>query len=189
MLKDLILKTRSYRRFHQDYVITRETLRELIDLARLTGSGGNLQPLKYILSCEPKRNDSIFTYLAWARYLRDWEGPNEGERPSAYIIMLGDTEVTRTFGYDPGIASQSILLGAVERGLGGCMIGSIQREKLREALTILTRYEILLVLALGKPKEKVVIETMESNGDTKYWRDSEDVHHVPKRRLEDIILD
>lgn len=189
MLKDLILKTRSYRRFYQDHAIQRETVRELIDLARLSASGGNLQPLKYIISCDPQGNDLIFPHLAWARHLRDWAGPGEGERPTAYIIILGDTEISSTFGYDPGIASQSILLGAVERGLGGCMIGSIQREKLRAAFDIPTRYEILLVLALGKPMESVVIETVESDGDTKYWRDSEGIHHVPKRRLEDIILD
>lgn len=188
MLKDLIIKTRSYRRFYQDYTITRETVMELLDIARLTASGANLQPLKYIPSCDPQRNDLIFPHLAWARYLKDWKGPEEGERPSAYIIMLGDLKITQTFGYDPGIAALSMLLGATERGLGGCMIGSIQREKLREALDISSRYEILLVLALGKPRENVVIETMAPDGDTTYWRDSESVHHVPKRRLEDIVL-
>ena len=159
-----------------------------MDLARLSASAANRQPLKYILSCDPKRNVLIFPHLAWAGYLKDWGGPQEGERPSAYIIILGDKEISRSFGCDHGIAAQSILLGAVERGLGGCIIGSIRREKLRQALQIPDRYEILLVLALGKPKEKVVIETLGPDGDIRYWRDKEGVHHVPKRSLDEIII-
>jgi nitroreductase len=121
--------------------------------------------------------------------LKDWNGPVEGERPSAYIIILCDTDISSSAGVDHGIAAQSILLGATEMGLGGCIIGSIKRDRLREALDIPARYEILLVLAPGKPKEKVVLETAGDNGDIKYWRDSEGIHHVPKRHLDDIILD
>lgn len=188
MIKDLILKNRSYRRFYQDFKIELEILKELVELARFSASGANLQPLKYILSCEPEKNALIFPHLAWAGYLKDWQGPEEGEKPSAYIIVLGDTEISKSFGCDYGIASQSILLGAAEKGLGGCMIGSVQRQKLREALNISERYEILLVLALGRPKEKVVLETTGADGDIKYWRDSEDVHHVPKRPLDELIV-
>jgi nitroreductase len=188
MIRDLILKNRSYRRFHEEVDIKLETLRELVDLARLSASARNAQPLKYILSCEPQRNSLIFPHLALGTLLKTWSGPSEGERPSAYIIILGDTEISRFWDYDAGIAAQSIMLGATERGLGGCMIANIQREGLRKALEIPQRYEILLVLALGKPKEKVVLETVGSDGDTKYWRDSKDVHHVPKRPLDDIII-
>jgi nitroreductase len=189
VIRDLILKNRSYRRFYQEVDIKLETLRELVDLARLSASARNAQPLKYILSCEPQRNSLIFPHLSWARFLMGWSSPGEGERPSAYVIILGDTEVSRFFDYDAGIAAQSIMLGATEKGLGGCMIASVDREELRKAFDILLRYEILLVLALGKPKEKVVIETVGPSGDTKYWRDNEGVHHVPKRPLDDIIID
>ena len=188
MIRDLIQKNRSYRRFYQDFVIETGTLRELVDLARLSASAANMQPLKYILSCDPQKNGLIFPHLAWAGYLKDWPGPSEGERPSAYIIILEDTEISRSIGCDHGIAAQSILLGATEKGFGGCTIASIQREKLREALKIPSRYEILLVLALGKTKETVVIETVGPDGNIKYWRDSEDKHHVPKRSLDDIII-
>ena len=188
MIRDLILSNRSYRRFYQEVDIKLETLRELVDLARLSGSARNAQPLKYILSCEPQRNSLIFPHLAWAGYLTGWSGPCEGERPSAYIIILGDTEIRRSFGCDHGVAAQSIMLGATEKGLGGCIIASIEKEGLRKALEIPPRYEILLVLALGQPKETVVIETVGDSGDIKYWRDSEGVHHVPKRPLDDIII-
>jgi nitroreductase len=188
MLRDLVLKNRSYRRFYQEVDIKLETLRELVDLARLSAAARNAQPLKYILSCDRQKSSLVFPHLAWAAFLKDWAGPAEGERPSAYIIILGDTEVSRFWDYDAGIAAQSILLGASEKGLGGCMIANIQRERLRKALDIPPRYEILLVVALGKPREKVAIEMVESDGDTRYWRDGEGVHHVPKRRLDDIII-
>ncbi len=188
MIRDLVLKNRSYRRFHQEVAIETETLRELVDLARLSASAGNRQPLKYILACDPEKNALVFSNIVWAAYLKDWPGPAEGERPSAYIIILGDTEVHHSFLCDHGIAAQSILLGATERGLGGCIIASIQQDGLRKALGIPPRYEIMLVLALGKPKETVVIDSLGPDGDIKYWRDSNSVHHVPKRSLDEIII-
>ena len=188
MLEDLVRKNRSYRRFHQDVPVDLETLRGLANLGRLSASGANLQPLKYILSCEPETNARIFSHTRWAGYLKDWPGPAEGERPAAYIVILGDTEIRKSFGCDHGIAAQSIMLGAAERGLGGCMIGSIDHDGLRQALDIPEQYEILLVLALGKPKEKVVIEEVGPDGDIRYYRDAEGVHHVPKRSLDELIL-
>lgn len=186
--KKVVLKNRSYRRFYQDRLIETATLKELIYLAAHSASGLNLQPLKYVLSNESKKNALIFAQIGWASYLKDWPGPVEGERPSAYIIILGDTKISRNFGCDHGIAAQSILLGATEKGLGGCMIATIHKEELAKALSIDPRYEILLVIAIGQPKERVVIEPLGKEGDIRYWRDSQGVHHVPKRALEDIIV-
>ena len=188
MIEDIVKACRSYRRFHQEQWIEPRTLRELVNLGRLSASAANLQPLKYIISSDPNLNARIYPTLAWAGYLRPWIGPDEGERPSAYIIILGDTEIAKNFGCDHGIAAQSIVLGAAEKGIGGCMIGSIERDRLREVLSIPVRYEILLVLALGYPKEKVVLEDVGPDGDIKYYRDAQDVHHVPKRTLDEIIL-
>lgn len=187
-LKELVVKTRSYRRFHEGDAISNETLRELVDLARLSASGANRQPLKYMLSSDVERNAQIFPLLSWAGYLQDWPGPGEGERPSAYVIVLGDTEISKNFGVDHGIAIQNILLGASEKGLGGCIIGSVKRDQLREALKIDARYEILYVVALGRPKEVVVVEPVGESGDVKYWRDADRIHHVPKRALQDVIV-
>ena len=187
MIKDLILKNRSYRRFFEEK-IERKTLEELVDLARLSSSAGNMQSLKYIVSADNEMNSLIFPNLLWAAALKDWNGPEKGERPSAYIVVLGDTKINKNFFWDHGIAAQSILLGAVEKGLGGCMFGSFKKESLRNVLNISEQYEILMVIALGKPKEKVVLEELKDPDDIKYWRDSDQVHHVPKRSLEDIIL-
>jgi nitroreductase len=188
MIEELITGNRSYRRFYENEAVSLDTLKWLVNLARLSASGANLQPLKYILSNEPAKNADIFSCLAWAGYLKDWPGPAEGERPAAYIVILGDKEIAQNFGCDHGIAAQSILLGAREKGLGGCMVGSIQRDRLRELLKISEKLEILLAIALGRPKERVVLEETPPGGSIKYWRDAEEVHHVPKRRLEDLIL-
>ena len=188
-LKDLVLKNRSYRRFIESEAVSRDTLRDLVDLARLSASAANLQPLKFLLANTREQAAAIFPHLAWAGYLTDWPGPPEGERPAAYIAILGDTEIRPAFDCDHGIAAQSILLGATEKGLGGCMIGAINRETLRESLHLPGRYEILLVIALGKPKETVTIDPVGEDGSIKYWRDDSDVHHVPKRALDEIIVD
>lgn len=188
MISELVVKNRSYRRYYQDQPITHDTLEKLVDLARLSASGGNKQPLKYILSCKPEKNALIFDCLAWAAYLKDWNGPPEGERPTGYLIMLNDTAIpSPTLGIDVGIACQSILLGAAEMGLGGCILAAINKKKLTSVLGIPERHEIMVVIALGTPKEKVVLKEV-ANDDVKYWRDTEGVHYVPKRALNEIIL-
>ena len=188
MITELVKENRSYRRFYEDHAVKPETLKEFVNLARMSASGANLQPLKYILSCDPRKNADIFSCLAWAGYLKDWPGPGEGERPAAYIVILGDTSISESAGCDHGIAAQTILLGAREKGLGGCMLGSIDRNALRDSLNIPSQLKILLVLAIGKPREQVVLETVGPDNSIRYWRDNEGVHHVPKRKLEDIIV-
>lgn len=184
--KELVYQNRSYRRFRQNQPVGRAVLEELVDLARLCPSAANLQPLKYFLSYDSEMNARIFPSLAWAGYLKEWPGPSEGERPSAYIVILGDTEISKNAGCDHGIAAQTILLGASEKGLGGCMIGAVNRKALAETLRLPDRYEILLVLALGVPAE--IIRLVPVVDSIRYYRDADDVHCVPKRSLSEIIL-
>ncbi|HAH87923.1 MAG TPA: hypothetical protein DCL60_11215 [Armatimonadetes bacterium] len=188
MIEDIVKSNRSYRRFFEDRQISKEALLKLVELGRLSPSGANLQPLKYKIVNEPDMCQKVFPTLAWAGYLKDWGGPAEGERPSAYIVILGDTGISKNFGCDHGIAAQSIMLGASEQGLGGCMIGSINREELRKILLIPEEMEILLVLALGYPREQVMLEEAGPGQSIRYWRDENSVHHVPKRRLQDIVI-
>lgn len=188
MISELIRKCRSYRRFYENVVISRADLLEMVDNARLSASARNAQSLKYNLSNEEEVNKKIFPCLSWAGYLKDWPGPADGERPAAYIVMLNDTAITTNYFCDDGIAAQSILLTAVEKGFGGCIIASVNRDKLREALAIPAQFEIVQVLALGKPKENVIIEPLGPDGDIKYWRDETGGHHVPKRNIEDIVI-
>jgi nitroreductase len=186
-LKELMLKTRSYRRFDESHKIDNQTIESLIDLARLSSSGANKQPLKYLYCNTTKDCEKIFPYLAWAGYLTDWPGPEKGERPAAYIIILGDKSISDIFGVDHGIAAHSILLGATDVELGGCIIGSIKRDELSNELSIPDNFEILLVLALGKPVENIIIEDIK-DADVKYWRDKNKNHHVPKRSLNELII-
>ncbi|MDD2315903.1 MAG: nitroreductase family protein [Desulfobacterales bacterium] len=188
MLEALIRKNRSCRRFYQNHRVDVETLRHLVDLARLSASAANRQPLKYVLSCDGDVNAEIFLCLQWAGYLKQWAGPEPGEQPSAYIILLGDRRISADFSCDPGIAAQSILLGATEKGLAGCIIAAVDRKRLSNRLEIPDCLEILLVLAIGKPGEQIVIEPVGPDGDIRYWRDDHGVHHVPKRDLDEVVF-
>ena len=186
MLKEFVLKNGSYRRFYQDRTVAYEQLRGLINTGRLTSSGANRQPVRYILSNKPEKNEKIFQCLRWAGYLEDWDGPEEGEKPAAYIVMVEPVGVSAP--HDEGIIGQTILLAAVEQGLGGCFLASIDRKMLRNALHIDDNYDIKLIIALGYPKEQVILEEISDSDDIKYYRDSEKSDHVPKIRLEDLIL-
>ncbi len=187
MLKDLILKNRSYRRFDQSAIVPMRLLREMVEAARLSGSAGNMQPLRYMLFNDSEACAKIFPTLAWAGFMKEWPGPADGERPSAYIVQLGNLDLSNDWWCDDGIAAQSMLLTAVEQDFGGCIIGSVQREKLRNILQIPDNYKVIQVIALGKPAEKVVIDDVAA-GDIKYWRDEKGIHHVPKRSLDELII-
>lgn len=185
-LAELIKKNRTYRRFDGLFKIERAELIELVDTARLTPSAANLQPLRFYLSVDSAKNAKIFATLKWAGYL-EWAGPVEAERPSAYIVILADTAISKNPLYDAGIISQSLLLQAVDKGWGGCIFLSVNREVLKKELQLAEGLEIVSVIALGKPVEEVVIE--ELTDSVKYWRDENSVHHVPKRKLADLIVD
>lgn len=188
MLKDLVLKNRSYRRFYGDYKIDSQELVDLVELARNTGYAANAQALKFMIVSDDEQNKKVFETLVWAAALKDWDGPVEEERPTGYIIILCDKTIGTNKQTDVGIVAQTMMLGATEKGLGGCMIGNINRPLLYENFGIdKERYTIELCLALGKPKEKVRIVDVDETGSVNYYRDENGVHYVPKRKLEDII--
>ena len=186
--KDLVTLNRSCRRFDNAHKIDEKTLRELVELARNCASGANMQPLKYVICRDEQKNEAIFSCLGWAAYLKDWKGPVKEERPSAYIVITGDHNISDKFWCDHGIAAQTLLLGARSMGLGGCMFGSINIKKLKNDLNIADHLEVKLVVALGKPIEEIRIDEVGDDGDIKYWRDEKQVHHVPKRKLDDMII-
>ncbi len=185
---EIIKKSRSYRRFYQEIPVSTEELELMVEAARFSPSSRNIQPLKYIIVNTPSENAKVFETLAWAGYLTEWAGPQEGERPSAYIIQLLDKNISNTASCDHGITAQSMLLQAVESGYGGCIIGSVKRETLSQLLNLPEHLEILQVIALGKPKESVVVDDI-TNNEYKYWREEDGTHHVPKRTLKEIIVD
>ena len=186
--KELVTRTRSYRRFDQTVSIPRETLESWAALARLVPSSANLQALKFLLINDPEMNAKVFKSISFAGYLKEWGGPKEGEKPTAYVLILGDTSIKHNFDLDAGIAAQTIMLAANEDGFGGVMMSAIKREVLREDLQIPVHLEIVLLLALGKPTEQVHVEEISEEHGIRYYRDAEDVHHVPKRPLSELIL-
>jgi nitroreductase len=188
-IRDLVQHNRSYRRFDENRPIDRAMLVEFVDLARHTPSAANRQPLKFMISWQPEQNQRVFPHLRWAAALTDWPGPAEGQRPTGYVLILGDTTISKQVRWDDAIAAQTILLAAVERGLGGCMVGSIDHDGLRAAVQIPEHLEILLVVALGTPAETIVLHDGTSPDERPYWRDAAGVHHVPKRGLEEVLME
>ncbi len=186
-IEELVNHCRSYRRFSENFPVAEKTLRELIALARAVPSGANKQPLKYVLSCTPGANQRIFETLAWAAYLTEWPGPEPGERPAAYVVVLLDTSIAKDADIDVGIAAQTILLGATARGMGGCMFGAVKREELAARLGLPPHLIIALVIALGKPVERVVLEDLPADRSIKYYRTPDRIHHVPKRSVDELI--
>lgn len=189
-LTELVKQSRSCRRFYEDRRVTAEQLTALVNLGRLSPSGGNKQYIKYAISHTEEKNAAIYECLAWAGYYKDWDGPDKGERPSGYIILLRDKAISDVMSVDEGISAQSIFLGAAEMGLGGCMLMNVNRKKLMEALKLNPeQYSVSMVIALGVPKEEVRIVPVGEDGDIKYYRDANGVHNVPKRELRDVLID
>ena len=193
MINELVRRTRTVRRFQEARKLDQAMLRELLDLARLGGSARNAQALKYMVVTDDALREQLFPLLGWAGYLPEWPGPEPGERPPAYVVCLLDTALQKRpvteVHFDLGVATQSLLLGAAERGVFGCRIGAFSAAVVQRLLQLDARYTVLLVLALGYPAETVVLEEMGADGDVRYWHDAQGVHHVPKRLLDEILID
>jgi nitroreductase len=191
-MKEIIAKTRTFRKFFENEKISTATLENLIDLARFGGSARNGQPWQYMLVNTPELCGKIFPYLGWAGYLIDWKGPEPGERPSAYILCLLNKKWLKgpesEAQFDLGIATQNLLLGAIEEKIGGCRIGAFS-PKLADLFRVPEHLHLSLVIALGKPRETVTIEECQNDDDIRYWRDENGVHHVPKRSLTSCLVE
>lgn len=186
-IKHLANTMRSYRRFRQIYPVTPELMTQWVDNARVTASAGNKQPLRYRIVTDKDQCAQIFETLTWAAALPDWDGPEEGQRPTGYIIMATDSETFKgeLWRFDAGIAAQTIMLSSTEEGFGGCIMLSFKRGELKKILSMPEDLEPVLVLALGRPIEDIrLVDAVQ--GDTTYYRDEQQVHYVPKRKLEDI---
>ncbi|MUM78351.1 nitroreductase [Pseudodesulfovibrio sp. F-1] len=186
--KELVAASRTRRIFDESRPVGCRALEGLVDLARLTPSGRNLQPLKYVVVADGGLCDAMFPLLGWAGYFKDWPGPGPGERPTGYIVILLDRTIADSPGCDHGIAAQTIMLGAADMALGGCIIGTVNRSKLMKLLGLAETFEILLVLALGVPAEEVAVEPLPPDGKIEYWRGTDGRHHVPKRSLDELIV-
>lgn len=184
---DIVLRNRSYRAFDERRNVTRDELEYLVSLARITPSAVNRQPLKYFLSCDAETNARILPLTAWAGLLKDVKLPPEGRCPTAYIVICVDRRIAQKADTDVGIAAQTMLLGAAEMGLGGCMIGAFDQAKIHAALELAEYLVPSLIIALGRPDERVEIVDIQG-GKTAYYRDEKGDHFVPKRTMDELIV-
>jgi nitroreductase len=186
--RELVTRSRSIRRFDEGAEVSDGTLRELVELVCYTPSAANRQPLRFLPVTGGEMLDKVFPCLKWAGYLADWPGPEPGERPTAALVVVCRNEDAAGAACDSGIAAQTILLGAAEKELGGCIVAAIDRERLAGELGIPDGWTVLLVIALGKPAETVVIDQIGPDGSVRYWRDKHGIHHVPKRRVDELLV-
>lgn len=189
-IEHLILENRSYRRYVQYESIPISTLKYFIEYSGKVPSARNLQPLRYVISNDFFMNNEIFNCLTWASYLPSWNGPDEGEQPAAYIVVCADVSVkavTNMTWCDAGIASQTLLLLAVSKKYAGCILASFSND-LVNILDLKPNYEPLIVIAHGRPNEKITLKEVDSDGSIRYFRDQNSIHYVPKRKLEDVII-
>lgn len=189
--KEIVIKNRSYRGYDESHTLTREELVELVDMARLTPSAMNGQPFSYYVASEKEQLDIVQPLTKWAAALPQMTLPHEGKCPTGFIVICQNMEVSENlqqYRTDLGIVAQTMCLGATAKGLGCCMIGNFNGKKLQEALGLSEQFFPLLVVAVGKPDETIVIKEIEKGEPTKYYRDENDVHYVPKRKLQDILL-
>lgn len=191
MFRDLVVANRSYRGYDESYRFTKEQLTEYIDLTRYTASSVNAQPLKYHIAYEKDEVDLIQSMTKWARALPKMTLPHDNMHPTGFIIICQDKDISDNlarYQKDIGIVAQTILLAAVEEGLGGCMIGNFVPEEVKEKMNFADNLQPMLIIALGKPNENIIITEIENGDSIKYYRDENDTHFVPKRKLNDILI-
>ena len=179
-----ILTRRSIRRFKQQ-PIDKELLIKFVDAARVAPSAANLQPLEYVIVNDKKLCEEIFGTIGWAAYIKPKWSPNKGERPIAYIIILTKDIENKWYTRDVGLASENIVLMAESENIGTCILLNIDREKIQNVLKIPKSLHVDSAIALGYKNEHPVLE--EFKDSVKYWRDENEVLHVPKRKLNEIL--
>lgn len=179
-----ILSRRSIRRFKQKS-IPLEILKKLVNAARLAPSAANLQPLEYFIVNDKNLCSEIFGTISWAGYIKPKWTPSTQERPVAYIIMLNKIPENKWYLRDISLASENIVIAAEGEGIGSCILCNINKNKIRQILKIPEKIIIDSIIALGYKDEKSVVEDFKEN--VEYWRDENNIMHVPKRKLEDIM--
>lgn len=179
-----IVTRRSIRRFQQKKLDIK-ILKKMVNAARLAPSAANLQPLEFFIVDDEKLCEKIFETTSWAAYIKPAWKPDKSERPVAYIIILVNDKNNSWYQRDASFAAENIVLTAESNDIGSCILCKIDREKIRKILKIPEKKIIDSLVALGyKAEQPVAVDLIDS---VKYWRDENEVLHVPKRKFEDVV--
>lgn len=193
----LVRRARTCRRFDESMRVPAEFLYELVNMARLVPNGANAQRLRFHVVSDKDGCARLFNELAWAAALKDWKGPEPGERPTGYIGILAERAVPgkpapAVTEVDTGIAAQTMMLAArsATPEVAACMFKAFTPRAIDVMGLDNDRYELKMVMAFGVPVEQQVIDPVDGNptGSLSYWRDAQQVHHVPKRPLVDVLV-
>ncbi len=189
-LKDMLIANRSYRNYNNDVKVTYEELKDIVELTRYCATGGNIQALRYRIVCDDKEVAEMHKLVKFGALLKELNLPYTGNDPTAYLVICAESENSNNAPHatNIGIAAQTMLLGAVARGYGGCMIGNFDKAAATELLDIKEGYHPLLAISLGAPKENCVVRTIRKGEPTAYYRGEGDCHVVPKIALEDLLI-
>ncbi|MBR5614592.1 MAG: nitroreductase family protein [Clostridia bacterium] len=182
-----LIERRTIRKFTQKRIEAQD-LTDLIEYARLAAYPANMQPLKFAVISDAETVDKVFPFTKWAGYLPETGTPKEGERPTAYIAILGDKSIKNSFEVEAGAAVTSMMLGAWEKGIASCWIGSLNRKELMELFKISEDdYALLYILALGYPAQKS--QACNMTDSVRYFEDENKTINVPKRSVEEVLIE
>lgn len=185
-VKTALLQRRTIRKFTQE-PLSKQDLLDLVEYARIAAYPANLQPLKFAIISEKELCAKVFENTKWAGYLPDGT-PKENERPTAFIAVLGDTEIKNSFEVEAGAAVTSMMLGALDKGIASCWIGALNKKNIMKELHLdEEKYSLLYVLALGYPAQESQVCDMCDN-NVKYFIDENNKLNVPKRSMDEILL-
>lgn len=184
-LGTLLRRNRSYRGFDKSCPVTQAQLRRIAEVCTLVPSGRNQQVLRLKLLTRNNGADQMQGLYKLGAALPELHLPFPGTEPEAFIIICSTVDPDKWVHMDVGIAAQSMLLKAVEMGLGGICIGAFNKQALIETFAL--PYEPVLMLAIGKPAEKIELLPVHAGEPLKYYREN-GIHYVPKIVANDLIL-
>ena len=184
-LGTLLRRNRSYRGYDKACVVTMAQLRRIAEVCTKVPSGRNQQVLRFKLLTRDSGSEAMQGLYKLGGALPELHLPFPGTEPEAFIIICSTVTPDKWVNMDVGIAAQSMLLKAVEMGLGGICIGAFNKDKVTETFGL--PCEPVLILAIGKPAEKIELVPVRAGEPLKYYREN-GIHYVPKITADDLIL-
>lgn len=183
-LQKLLRASRSYRGYDTSFKVREDQLRSIIEVATLCPSARNQQVLRFrpVLDAEA---DLVLPHIRLGGALPELHLPFAGTEPRAFVVICSTVPDSHYVSVDLGIVAQSMLLRATELGLGGICIGAFDHAEIKQKLGL--KYEPLLVLAIGRPNERIELRSCSEGDSLTYYRE-EGVHYVPKIKVDDLIL-